>query len=221
MHSRKTERTGGIALVEALLAATLLVVFTSGALLMARSTTDAYRTESSFSELGLRAHRALTEVTRTLRLADAAAVTPPGIVAPASTAQLDFQRPRGYLDAGIDWDDAERLVFEPEPGEPENGLDDDGDGWIDEGRLVWIDDLGLATERRKVLCHGVAHDLEGETAGNLIDDNGNGLVDERGFCVDFTGAQATIRLTVEGRDRNGSPIQHTVQRAVALRNTSS
>ena len=68
--------------------------------------------------------------------------------------------------------------------DPDDGLDTAGDGLLDEGPLVWIDDYGQPDQLRRILCHDVAEFLEGEAPGNLADDNGYGLQNERGFCVD-------------------------------------
>ena len=60
--------------------------------------------------------------------------------------------------------------------------------------------------------------LEGEIGNNLIDDNGNGLVDEAGLCFDLDGERLNIRLTLERRMGDGTLITHTAQRTIALRN---
>jgi hypothetical protein len=44
-----------------------------------------------------------------------------------------------------------------------------------------------------VLCTGIGELLEGEVADGVLDDNGNGLVDEEGFNVQRTGDLLTIR----------------------------
>jgi hypothetical protein len=209
----------GTALLEILLASTLLMVFTGGALLMASTSSKAFGTGATSSDLNSRTRRTVAEVCDLLRLSNAEGVWPPGVEAPDSTPLLEFQRSRGYQAGGIDWDTAERLVLEYDPRDPNDGLDNDGDGLIDEGQLVWIDDFGQPDQLRRILCHDVAEFLEGEDSGNLADDNGNGLQDERGFCVDFDGSVATVHLTLESVDPGGFTLQTTIQRTVAFRNT--
>jgi hypothetical protein len=70
-----------------------------------------------------------------------------------------------------------------------------------------------------VWARDVSDLLEGEIE-NDADDNGNGLVDERGlsFEIDDTGNVLTIRLTCERLDEGRRPLRKTVETAVRLRN---
>lgn len=110
-----------------------------------------------------------------------------------------------------------RLRFVYETGEMNNGLDDDGDGLIDEGCLVLTKNYLLAGEVRVVLAHGVAEFLEGETA-NGADDNSNGLVDERGFCMTRAGNLLQVRLTLARPVTGGDPAIASVETALRLKN---
>jgi len=217
IHGSRT----GFTLLEVVISAGLFMLFTGGALLMANASSSALRTGSTYSDLDARARRALAEVCDLLRLADAQGLWPAGVVAPASTHELEFQRALGHDGTNISWDLVEKLILESDPSDPDDGVDNDGDGLVDECRVVWIDDFGEPTERRKTLCHDVAESLDGEVPGNLVDDNDNDLDDERGFCIDLDGEIATVRLTLEGRDGDGLLIRSTVQRSVALRNTTN
>jgi hypothetical protein len=131
---------------------------------------------------------------------------------------VDFQRGQG-VDADGDpvFGPLERLVLEYD--EANDGLDDDGDGLVDEGRLVWLENPGAAGERRVVLCNDVREYLAGETSDG-DDENGNGLIDERGFALDFAGNAVTVRLTLEARGQKGQIIVSSAQRTVAFRNPS-
>ncbi len=209
----------GSTLLEVILAATLFVLIAASAVTVVDAAVQGYRTETVSAQLDSLARELLDEISEHLRGADLEAVTPPGVKAPASTSLVDFQRALGFQNDAVLWGPTERLAFEYDPGDPDNGADDDGDGLIDEGRVVWIENPGAAGERRAALCSWVREWLEGETPGNALDDNGNGLVDERGFCLDFAGSRATVRLSLERRDRDGHAIVHTVSRAVTLRNT--
>jgi hypothetical protein len=96
-------------------------------------------------------------------------------------------------------------------------VDNDGDGRIDEGQVVWIENPGIPGERRMVWARNVADLLEGEL-DNDADDNGNGLVDERGLSFEAVGDVLTIRLTCERLDEGRRPLRKTVTTAVRLRN---
>ena len=147
---------------------------------------------------------------------DATATVPVGLASPQSSNFLEYQRPLTL--SPLAWDDTERLTFEYEPGELDDGLDNDGDGLVDEGRLIRYVDYLLPTERRIVLCSGVAEFLEGEEGGNLADDNGNGLVDEPGLGFDIDGGTLNVRMSVAGTGPTGTEIVRTRVASVFLRN---
>lgn len=110
-----------------------------------------------------------------------------------------------------------RLRFVYETGEMNNGLDDDSDGLVDEGCLVFTRNYLLAGEVRVILAHGVAELLEGETA-NGADDNGNGFADEPGFCITRTGNLLQVRLTLIRPVTGGDPAMASVETALRLKN---
>jgi type II secretory pathway pseudopilin PulG len=205
-------------LIEMALASTLLVIVGSTAILAARSTTQAYRTETANAELERVGRQALREIESALRSADADAVIPPAVQPPLSTSTVSFARCTGYANGKAAFGPTERFVLEPDPLDPDDGLDNDGDGTIDEGRLVWIENPG-PNEVRHVLASWVAEYAEREVPGNGIDDNANGLVDERGFSITFQESLATLRLTLVRRDQVGYLLQHEITRSIELRNT--
>src|SRR5262249_41383601 len=98
-----------------------------------------------------------------------------------------------------------------------NGVDDDGDGLVDERNLVMTRNVGTANEVSIVLCHDVARWYPGEIS-NVADDNGNGVVDESGFNVQRTGDLLTIRLCIEQPTAGGQKISATAETGVVLRN---
>ena len=216
-----SKRVRGTTLLETVIASTLLVLFGGTALLVTNSANRSFRTEVVSSELESAARRALADVTEYLRTADANAVTPPGMTSPVSTSVVNYRRGLGFVGGAVQWGDPERITFEYDPGDPDDGVDNDGDGLIDEGRLVHIVNPNLPGEQRVVLCNWVSESLQGELPGNLIDDNGNQLEDEAGFCVVFDGMRATVRLTLARRDKFGYLIDHTFQQSIALRNTQA
>jgi len=206
-------------LVEVTIGMVLFAGFATSVFLAVESSAGSYRTEATAARLDAKAREAMDAVTTYLREADFASISPPAVAAPASASSLDFQRAIGFGGGEVAWGLTERLAFELDPGEIEDGLDNDGDGRIDEGRIVWSEDPDGAGGRRTVLCGDVAAALEGESIGNNLDDNDNDLVDERGFCVQFVGRRILARITLEARDRDGNRIQRTATRAVTPRNT--
>jgi prepilin-type N-terminal cleavage/methylation domain-containing protein len=179
---------GGFTLIEMAVSLVLLSVIGGMFFLTTDSASNATRTGVAVAELDATALRALDRVCDSLKSSSADLVTPKS-VAPFSGTQIDFKRGLGADASGkVVWGPLERfsLVYD----EANNGVDDDGDGLVDEGRLVWTENPGLAGERSTVLCEGVREYLAGETFDGT-DENKNGLIDERG-CA---------RLRREPRDR--------------------
>ena len=211
--------SSGMTLVEVVLGLTLFCAFASSAYLALQTSSSSYRTETAAAYLDFLAQKALDDVSDHLRAADFASITPPPTLAPNSTATIDFQGSRGFVDGAVEWGPVERLTFESDPSDPDDGLDNDGDGLIDEGRLAWIEDPDGVASRRAVLCSQVSAALEGEVLDNGVDDNGNGLIDERGFCIEFVGERALARITLEQLDPAGRLIRQSSMRTITPRNT--
>ena len=193
----------GMTLVEVVLGLALFTAFASSAFLAIEASANSYRTETVVAHLDFLAREALDDVADHLRAADFDSITPPPLGAPSSASSLDYQGALGFRNGAVEWGPVERLTLEPDPTDAEDGLDNDSDGLVDEGRLAWIESPGLPGSRRAVLCSQVSAALEGETLGNGVDDNQNGLIDERGFCVEFTGERAIARITLERTDATG------------------
>ena len=135
---------------------------------------------------------------------------------------VTYTRVTGYdEDTAAPATEEERIFLERLPTDPDDGADNDGNGLADDGRVVWVRSPGTADELRTVLCDRVPESLAGEIDGNLVDDNDNGLVDERGLAFDFAAGRVRIRLTVVERDQNARDVVRTVERIVWFRNEAA
>lgn len=169
------------------------------------------------SEVEARARRGLEKVVSELTGVGQSLLVPDPI-SPMGTATLSYQHPLGINGAGVvNWGPSSRLQLELEPGEADNGSDDDGDGLIDEQRLVLIREVGTANESSVVLCRGIAELGTSETA-NGSDDDGDGVVDEAGFNIQRIGDLLTVRLCVLEARRNAQPIVVELESSIVLRN---
>jgi hypothetical protein len=206
-------------LVEVVLGLALFMTFASAAFLALESSASSYHNETAAAHLDFLARKALDDVAEHLQAADFDSFVPAPVAAPGSASRVDFQAARGFAGGAIEWGPIERLDFEPDASDAPNGLDDDSDGLVDEGRLVWIENPGMAGGRRTALCSQVSASLEGELAGNGLDDNENGLIDESGFCLEFTGDRVLVHLTLERCDPDGRLIRQSSIRTITPRNT--
>jgi hypothetical protein len=169
------------------------------------------------SEADTHAFRAIETLAGKLRRADAGSVTP-AAAPPDGSSTIRFRFAEAVSGSAAVWGEEMEYAWELEPEETADGLDNDGDGLVDEGRVVWRMSPGTIDELKGVLVTGVAALLEGELDNNA-DDNGNGLVDEPGFVVvRATGNLVTVMLTVVRPIRNGDPVLRTVTTTMQLRN---
>jgi hypothetical protein len=213
MKANRNER--GLTIVEMAITVTIL----SGLALVIGSVLDAglgaYRSTSP-SAMAQLSHRSVEKVTERIAFAGLAtlAIGPEG--APDGSV-LTFRACQGS-DAGTQvWGKPATIGWEPEPGDPEDGKDNDGDGFVDEGSVVLAINAGETDEHRVVLANGVARHLEGEKP-NGLDDNGNGLVDERGLSFEIRDRAVHVRMTLVRRGRDGQVVTRTARDTVALRN---
>lgn len=206
----------GFSLVELLLAVALLSIVLASTAIVSSTGYRTYRASSAQSSAESRARRGLDRAATELRRAVADTVPNPG--GNLGMDLVEFRQAVGIDGTGnLQLGPLMRLALELDAGEPANGLDDDGDGLVDEGELVLTRDVGGPAQTRVVLVRPVRALLEGE-ATNLADDNGNGLVDERGFCVERVGELLTLRLTIEDFEPSGRRILRTVETSIRLRN---
>ena len=133
-------------------------------------------------------------------------------------SQLTFDQPGSMAvrDGWIQWETA-RVELRYDVNELDDGIDNDGDGLIDEGSVVLVKDWGGPEEKTVVLCHDVSEYAAGETFDGT-DENGNGLIDERGLCFDMRDGNLYFLLTVERLDQDGHLLTRSFRSSVWLRN---
>ncbi len=121
---------------------------------------------------------------------------------PVFSASLEYEVSLGLDASGeVVWGDPEKI----ELSEPQT-------------QVIWRENPDEAEERRVVWCNTVSPFLEGETPGNGLDDNGNGLIDEEGLCFSLDGDRVTIRLTLQKTNKDGTRVTHTVETVATCRN---
>jgi prepilin-type N-terminal cleavage/methylation domain-containing protein len=210
----------GYSLIELLVAVTIMALVFGLLSLTGSANSAAFKSGISEAHLESQIGSALAHVTSELRIAGKSTLEPqlaPG----ASTDSLQFAEALDLHNGQIVWSAPRRLAFEYAPKESNDGVDNNGNGLVDEGRLVLTLDVGTPQERRVVLTNWVPELLEGELP-NGIDDNHNGLVDERGFCIervaDASGDALLVHLSLQRRDANGRTLTKTIQVKVRVRN---
>lgn len=215
MRANRNARRG-FTLYEVAITVGLLGLVFAAAGMVSRSTSDLASFSGEKSRTEGRANRTLDRIVEELSTAGRDLLDPDP-EAPGWTEDVDFQVAVGVAGGAVQWGPVQTLLWEREPAELDDGVDNDGDGLVDEGRVVLVRNPGMANEQRIVLCSGVAEFAEGETAA-VGDENGNGLEDERGFSLQREGELLTVRLTLQEQVEQGQVLTVSVRTAIRLRN---
>jgi prepilin-type N-terminal cleavage/methylation domain-containing protein len=216
LNTPKHTRKSGFTLLELMITVLILAGVMGSISLIAQASQRAYQTGAVKADLEARTAATIEQVVAELSIAGRGTLTPdilPGVGVDA----LQYMQATG-MDAGeVVWTPMRRLAFEYEIGELDDGIDNNGNGLIDEGRLVLTEDLGGPGERERVLTRWVRELAQGEEP-NGIDDNGNGLADERGFTIQRAGDSLILMLTLEKRNAENMPMVRTGRTSTKLRN---
>jgi hypothetical protein len=205
------DRRAGLTIVEVVIVAIVLSAVLASTVGVMTTTGDTLASGTSVAALEARANRVLERIHSELLQAGLSTVV---VAAPGENPALDYRRGIDYAEE-IVWGPPRRIEYRP--AEAVDGIDNDDDGLVDEGEIVWIADPGQPNERVVTLATGIRAHLEGEFP-NGADDNGNGLVDERGLSFELQGNTLLVRITVEGSDAKGRPLVRTAMTAIRLRN---
>ena len=208
-------REHGFTLVEVLIGAVILSLVLGTVGLAVSSGQNAYSQDLTSSQIDALARRTLDHLADELIDADRSSVV---LAPPFGASSVVYSRGQGWGGTLLT-SPARRIRLELMPGELDDGIDNDGNGLIDECRIVFTPDVLGAPAMTVTRTSYVRELLEGELP-NGIDDNGNGVADEGGLFLTFDGMTGllTAQLTLERMDRNGRLVTRTVQTAVRVRN---
>ena len=219
MNATTATRPGaerGVTLIEMMIAIIILSSIVAGIYSVLFRGVDLYDQGAAAADLNQRVQRVLEQVSDELVLSGLDVLTPQA-VPPYATDTITLQRNLGWSGTEVSWGPPTVIEFQPDPGDPTDGKDNNGNGLVDEGQLVRYEMTPAGPIRRTVLTRWVRPLLEGEI-DNGKDDNGNGLIDEPGFCLDRVGDIWTLRLSLERKDSAGRTVTRTMETAVRPRN---
>jgi prepilin-type N-terminal cleavage/methylation domain-containing protein len=208
-------RSAGFTLIELLISAVLLGLVLGGAAMISMAHGRAFHTGATVSQLEAQVQMTMERIVADLRIAGFETIAPDPVEGVGSN-ELSYLQAR-LQDGEVAWGNLRRIAFEYEDGELDDGIDNNGNDLVDEGRVVLTENIGLPDERSRVLTRWVRELLAGEEP-NGIDDNGNGLVDESGFVLERVGETLMLRLTLERRNAEGRLMNRTARTSTRLRN---
>jgi hypothetical protein len=167
-------------------------------------------------QLERKVERIARRIGRTAMLAGASTLLP-SPQAPLGSSQVSFQCSQGWANDAMVWGPVISVGLEDDIDDPADGMDNDGDGCIDEATVVWRRDVGGPNEVSEIWVDNVRRFMDGEIQNNQ-DDNGDGLVDEAGLSFVLQGSTLVIRLCLERRGVDGRVVTRVARHAVRLRN---
>ncbi len=201
MRISREQRRGraGFTLLEVMIVMTLLGLVMAAVSITMETSRGAVNTSSAVTKAENLCYRALYRIVNEVR--DAGKVTlAPALAPPLSSPEINFQNSLGYVAGAPVWGDPLRIQFVP-----------------GSGRVTWTENPGLANERSVGLVRSVADYLEGEVP-NGLDDNGNGLIDERGLCFTLENNLLIVRLTLVIPGPKNTTVTRTLESQVYCRN---
>lgn len=198
----------GMTLIEVLISASVAAVLMGGVVRSMQTATGLLKSTSTVLDVDRKARKLTQNLRAALENARGSTLNPelpePDIGAPTPfVTDIEFQAVTGWSAGGVTLSPVQRLFVRIEATEQDNGLDDDGDGLIDEMELVHVPDVASGSNVELILARGVLENFVGEN-GNLIDDNNNGLVDEPGFSITEDNGRLTVRVALGEVDEEGT-----------------
>ncbi len=219
LNARRARR--GMTLLEIVIATGCLALLLGAIGTVAERGRSAAEAGVSSSALAAKAQRLVDRIAAELMNATAHSL-PLSPAAGRAATLVEYRTVEGFdVGAGVIEEGPQRRIARvASPDDPNDGIDNDGDGLVDGGDVVLVLDTAATPVRQLVLAASVVETLEGEIAGNNADDNGNGLVDEGGLSLQRQngGASVVIRVTLGSRAPGGGVQLRTVTTTVHLRN---
>jgi hypothetical protein len=199
-----------------LIAVLMLAMMMAGLGIVSLTGQNAYEQATVVGELESTGSRALARAVEELTTISGTQMNPvPN--GNAGTEVLDFVQAVGFAAGNPVWSPNMRLGLEYETSEVDDGVDNDQDGLVDEGQLVLTRDVA-GNPMRVVLVRGVGEWGDGEIANNNIDDNANGVTDERGFNLQLIGDVISLRLWLQAVDSGNQVVTREFLNTIRLRN---
>jgi hypothetical protein len=203
-------------LVELMIAIIVLAAILFATYELFAGSADSYATGVLTGELERNSTRVMERIVEAIEMSGTDTAFPV-LGPPLSSSGVVVQQSLGFSSGAVQWGPMTIITFDYDPADPDDGVDNNGNGLIDEGMIVLRENAGEATERRVILARHVREYLDGEIA-NGADDNGNGLVDERGLALSVESGVWTIRLSLERTNSRGRTVTHTTETSASPRN---
>lgn len=201
VNTRTRSPRSGFTLIEMMVAIALLGLVIGNVYMVLGDSSKAFGSQTAVFETETQARRTLDRIALAVVGASRSTLfqTP---LAPSSTPELNFTTSQGL-------EDGEVL-----PGNPQRISLANADGFHE---VTWAENPDTENERKSVWTKWASDFLEGETL-NGADDNGNGLIDEKGLNFVLDGNSVLVQLTIARKGADGIWITRTLEARVTCRN---
>jgi hypothetical protein len=199
-HIRSARRSrAAFTLLETVISIGLVALVVTNIVMAMDSSTKAYEAGASRVEIEDQARRTLDRIALAVMGSSREGLAP-GQEFPLDTHALTYQLNLGYQDGEVVWSDPERIQREEQA-----------------AQITWSRNPGDPDEQSVVWTKWVREYMQDEVF-NGVDDNGNGLVDEKGLSFTIEEDLVTIRLTLEKAGPDGNPLTVLLETQVDVRN---
>ena len=204
----------GFSLIQLVIAMVLLGTLSVIGIRITTMGSQATSTLVSLTQINQRTARLVERLGNELRSVGASTLVPSS---PFGEPAILYQRVEDIDGGDVVWGDQRRLECRPDPNDPVDGIDNNGDGFTDEHILVLVVNAGSEDETEVSLATDVAPYFDRETLDGT-DENDNAIIDELGISFQLRGSILTFRCTLLGLDPHGEVFEKSVETSVALRN---
>ncbi len=173
--ARASDRDLGITLLEVIIAAGLMTLVIGNSLVLSSDVEKHLSNNVIRLTVDDTCNRVVNRVSEQLRQVYPDSVNPTVL---DDSAALTFRKVTGYSGGTVQLGPEHGFEFQPAPGESDNGQDDNGDGRIDEGVLVYTEDGTSIVIAENVLGLGFT-----SANGGISFSFGVGLVDRDGNVI--------------------------------------
>ena len=200
MHLTRNVRRSGFTLLEVTIALVIVALIGINISMVMKTSTSAYESGLIQGELEDRASLTMDRIRLALMSSSLEDLNP------ELSEGLHSSHIRYCVSLGLD-EEGELVLADPE----QIALEDAA------GQVVWKQNLDLENERSVVWTKDVPELFRDELL-NGIDDNGNGLLDEKGLFFAQSGKNVEVELTLERTDSKGQSVLEDRKLTVTCRN---
>lgn len=201
MRRSVSDGSAGFTLIEIAIALVLLIVVVGNLYSLIRSSATALGSQNATFDIDTQARRTMDRVTMAIIGAkDSDLLSPTG--QPYFTTELKYRDSLGLDANGVPQDsDWQKIMF----------TNTDG------GEVTWLENPDAANEKRVVFSKNVPPFLKDELE-NGVDDNANGIIDERGLSFVKNDRSITVYLTIRRTMPNGEVVTRELHETITCRN---